>query len=131
MNLNFLTGLLLIAVVLATAVFVAKELIGDRSPGDKKTRQGSAHLFEKLLGGEAKPASNHLIDSIGKVISHSDNSARPMMVRVGAELWPARLDSAEDAPLPVGTAVKVMAVDGPVLLVGAGNDPAGSAEQRS
>ena len=126
MNLDFLSGLLLTTVTLAVLVFLIKEIVGVRVSDQKKTRRYSVDGLGKLLGREAKPVNDHLIGSIGKVIAHSSDSARPVKVRLGLELWPARLDSTDEVDLPVGAAVKVTAVDGPVLVVVAATDQAGS-----
>lgn len=126
MNLDFLSGLLLTAVTLAVLVFLIKEIVGVRVSDQKKTRQYSVGGLGKLLGREAKPVNDHLIGSIGKVIAHSSDSARPMRVRLGLELWPARLDSTDEARLPVDASAKVTAVDGPVLVVVAATHVAAS-----
>ena len=117
MSLNFLSGFLLIAVVLAIVIFVVKETIGSGVSTDKKLRSKLFRFQQRVSGREAEPVNNHLVGSTGKVTSHSESVARPMMVRVHPELWPARQRSAADAPLPIGTVVKVAAVDGPVLVV--------------
>lgn len=126
MDLNFLSGLLLTAVALSILIFLIKETVGDRLAGHRKVRPYLADLFARLPGREAKPVTDDLIGSIGEVIAHSGDSARPMRVRLGLELWSAQLDSTEETPLPVGTAVKVTAVDGLVLVVVAGTDLSGS-----
>ncbi|MDH3420723.1 MAG: NfeD family protein [Gammaproteobacteria bacterium] len=125
MNLDFLSGLLLITVTLAIVFFVAKEIFGDRRAGDRQAQRHWAHALEWFSGSETKPVNEHLIGSAGEVISHSGDSARPMRVRLGFETWPARPGSTEDNPLPVGSAVEVIEVDGAVLVVVAGSDPAG------
>ena len=122
MNLNFLSGFLLIAVVLAIVIFVVKEMFGERVFADEKLTRKLFRFRRRVSGREAEPVNNHLIGSIGKVTSHSENVARPMMVRVHPELWPARQSSAAEAPLPIGTVVKVAAVDGPVLVVEASDN---------
>ena len=122
MNLDFLSGLLLTAAVLATAGFVVKELLDSRPFGEKKIRPRLSHFLEMLSGKKSEPVNNRLIGSIGEVIAHSGDSARPMMVRVHPELWPARQNSTTEAVLPVGTTVKIAAVDGPVLVVVATNE---------
>jgi len=125
MNLDFLSGLLLVTVTLAIVFFVTKEFFGDRRSGDRKTQRYWAHAIEWFSGSETKPVNEHLIGSVGKVISHSGDSARPMRVRLGLESWPARLGSTEEGRLPIGSAVKVLEVDGAVLVVVAGSDLAG------
>lgn len=117
MTLDFLSGLLLAAVVAAIVYFVGKELLGDARPGNGSARQRLTHALDRLSGGEAKPVNEHLIGSVGKVVSHSADSTRPLRVRLGVESWAARLELNEDDPLPVGDAVKVVAVDGVVVIV--------------
>lgn len=124
MSLDFVSGLLLATVTLAALFFLIKEIVGERFPDHKKTQRYLADVSAKLFGAEAKPVNEHLIGSTGKVIAHSDDSGRPLRVRLGPELWAARLESTEGARLPVGTAVKVMAVDGAVLVVAAETEPA-------
>ena len=41
---------------------------------------------------EAKPVNEHLIGMAGEVIANTDDDDRPMKVRLGIELWPARAD---------------------------------------
>jgi hypothetical protein len=122
MNLNFLSGLLLLTAVFAIGVFVAKEMLGDGRSDERKSGRKFLRVPELGPRQKAAPVSNHLIGSTGKVISHSSNTARPMMVRIHPELWPARQKSAAGIPLPVGTAVKVAAVDGAVLVVEAADN---------
>jgi membrane protein implicated in regulation of membrane protease activity len=117
MNLNFLSGLLLITVVLAMVVFVAKEILDNRVSDDRRSIRKSLRFWPRASGREPEPLNNHLIGLVGKVISHSGDTARPMMVRVHPELWPARQESTAVAPLPVGCVVRVAAVDGSVLVV--------------
>jgi membrane protein implicated in regulation of membrane protease activity len=126
MSLDFLSGLLLTTVVAATVVYVIKELIGGRSAEQKKTRNVLASAMELMPRGEAEPVNEHLVGSIGKVISHSSDSDRPMRVRLGRESWPARLQATDGAALPVGAAVEVVAVDGAVVAVRASDDVAGA-----
>ena len=126
MNLNFLSGLLLTIVVLGIVVFVAKEVIGDGGSGPRNVREKFARAKERLSGGEAKPVNEHLIGTVGRVTSHSDDSVRPIRVQLGTEFWSARPESATDDPLSIGSAVKVVAVDGAVLVVAAGDDLADS-----
>jgi membrane protein implicated in regulation of membrane protease activity len=123
MNLDFLSGLLLTAVALAVLVFLFKETVVERISGQKKAQRYLADALTKVLGGEAKPVNAHMIGAIGEVIESSGDGARPMRVRVSAERWPARLDSTENIRLPVGTAIKVVAIDGAVLIVKAGVGP--------
>jgi membrane protein implicated in regulation of membrane protease activity len=123
MNLDFLSGLLLTAAALAVLVFLLKETVVERISGQKKAQRYLGDALTKVLGGEAKPVNAHMIGAIGEVIESSGDSARPMRVRVSAERWPARLGSTEDIRLTVGTAIKVIAIDGAVLVVEAAGAP--------
>ena len=122
MSLDFLSGFLLIAVVIVLAFFVMREVLDDGQSDGQKPKRKFFRLPERTPGRQAEPINDHLIGSTGKVISHSDNSARPMTVRVHPELWPARQKSMAEEPLPIGTVVKVTAVDGAVLVVEASDD---------
>ena len=122
MNLDFLSGLLLTAVTLAVLVFLIKETVVERISGQKKPQQYLADALARVSGGEAKPVNEHMIGTIGEVIAHSGDSSRPLTVRVSTERWPARRDSTEETPLPVGAAVRVIAVYGAVLVVEAETD---------
>jgi hypothetical protein len=142
MSLNFLSGLLLVVVALGAVAYVVYELFGDRLRERWNEREGRndetagatpragtgaavglarslARLIEKHVGADAKPVNTHLVGAVGKVIAHSDNDERPMRVRLGIELWPARSAAASEAQarLPLGTAVEVRRVEGPVVLV--------------
>lgn len=125
MDLEFLSGLLLTTVTLAILVYVVWQIVADRVGDLTKVRHSLAGLLTTHLGSDAKPVNDHLIGSTGTVISHSDDSTRPMKVRLGPELWPARLNSAEQDPLPVDTPVEVTAFDGPVVVVEATSDATG------
>ena len=127
MNLDFLSGLLLTTVVVATVVYVIKELIGDRSVEQKKTRNVLTSALGLIQRGEAEPVNEHLVGSTGRVISHSSDRDRPMRVRLGRESWPARLQATDGEALPVGAAVEVVAVEGAVVAVIASDDLAGEA----
>ena len=114
---------MLTTVALAVIAYLIKEIVGDRVGDLKNARSILANSASRYVVSEAKPVNEHLVGSIGKVIAHSGDSGRPMRVRVGLELWPARLQSGEDEALPVDTPVEVVAVDGPVLVVGASSAP--------
>jgi len=124
MNLEFLSGLALTTVMLVAVAYVIKELVGDRVGDLKNIRHYLGEAFEKYVSREAKPVNSHLIDSIGRVMAHSGDSTRPMKVRLNLESWPARMNSTADSLAPVGTPVKVIEVDGPILVVEASDDVA-------
>jgi membrane protein implicated in regulation of membrane protease activity len=124
MNLEFLSGLALVTVTLAVVIYVIKELIGDRVGDLKKGNRKLAKAFRKYVSREAAPVNSHLIGSIGTVIAHSGDGDRPMRVRLGLELWPARMRAEANSLVAVGTSVEVTEVDGPVLVVVASGDVA-------
>ena len=124
MNLDFLSGLALTTVMLATLAYLIKEIVGDRVGNLKNIRHYLAEAFAKYVSSEAKPVNNHLIGLIGKVIAHSSDSAHPLSVRLNLEFWPARLISAEDSLVAVGASVKVISVEGTILVVEASDDVA-------
>lgn len=121
---EFLSGLLLTLATLAILGYLVAGLIGSRDRDFKKVRHDLSGALTKYVGSEAKPINQHMVGSTGEVVAHSDEDSRPMRVRIGLEFWPARSKSAEESPLAVGTAVKVAAVDGPVLIVEASTNAA-------
>jgi membrane protein implicated in regulation of membrane protease activity len=114
MNLEFLSGLLLLLTVLGTAGYIARELFYDRLRG--QSPNGSSAPRPERRGRAAKPVNAHLVGTIGEVVGRSEDEDRPMRVRLGLELWPART-AAGDAPFVAGTRIEVTAVDGPVVVV--------------
>jgi hypothetical protein len=117
MDLDFVSGLLLTAVVLAILGYLVYEIVPDGVGDPKRIRHYLADALSRHLASEAKSANDHLIGSIAKVIAHSDDGARPMKVRLGLEFWPARSTLSEEGRLPVGASVKVVAVEGPIVVV--------------
>jgi membrane-bound ClpP family serine protease len=128
MNFNFISGFLLSAVTLGIVAYVIKEIFADQTSDFWKFPRLLADALTRRAGSEGKPVNAHLIASSGKVIAHSADDSRPMNVRVGVEHWAARLNSSDAAPLPVGTPVKVTAVDGHVLIVEATVDDSALAQ---
>lgn len=117
MSLNFLSGFLLTVALLAILGYAVKEVLADRV-GDfgqmwHRLRSAAAHH----AGSEAKPVNDHLIGLPGTVVAHSDDVTRPMRVRLSHEFWPARSDATAQNQLPVGTPIKVIAVDGLTVVV--------------
>ncbi len=121
MNLEFLSGLALTVVALVALAYLIKEIVGDRIGDLRNVRRYVREASEKYVSSEAKPVNSHLVGSIGKVMAHTDDGARPMNVRLNLEFWPARMKSTADCLAPVGTSVNVVEVDGPVLVVEASN----------
>ncbi|MBN1239547.1 MAG: NfeD family protein [Gammaproteobacteria bacterium] len=105
MSLDLISGLLLAAVVLFGAGYVAKQLLGD----------SLARIVAEYRTPPKPHEDRHLVGAVGRVVDDGERSGR-MRVRVGMESWNARQGSS-DAVLPVGTEVEVKAVDGRVLEV--------------
>lgn len=119
MVLDLLSGLLLTVVVIGAIAYVVREMLSDRAPDLGKAKQGLADAVSKYAGGDAKPVNEHLIGSTGQVVALTGDADRPMSVRLGLELWPARLREAGASPLPVGASVRVASVEGPMVVVDA------------
>ncbi len=100
---NFLSGLLLTGVVVAIVYFIVKEVFWERI----------AASFARQSNKPAEPAGDYLLGSIGKVVESTADGA--LNVRIGMERWRARLTSNDDRDLPVGSAVKITAINGLVL----------------
>ena len=122
MDLDFLSGLLLALVAFAILGYLIVALMDTGDRDLNKRRHDLWGALTKMVASDAKPINDHLIGATGKVIAHSDDTARPMRVRINAELWPARSSSAHSNPPAVGVSIKVAAVDGPVLVVEASTD---------
>jgi membrane protein implicated in regulation of membrane protease activity len=104
---DLLSGLLLIGVVLWIIYFVVRGLF------DESISSGLARYFR----ASSDPVGGNLVGSIGKVVGISDGSVDLLRVRVGAEFWRARLQAADPRQLPIGTEVKITAVNGLILTV--------------
>lgn len=122
MNLQLFSGLLLVLAVLGVLGYIAKELFPDFRPG--KLSMSLWVALAEHLKQEAKPVNEHLIGRIGEVIANSENDDRPMRVRLGPELWPARADSPRQSRFPVGTCIEVTAVHEPLVIVRPKDAPA-------
>ena len=116
MSLEFLSGLLLALAALAIVGYIVMTLVSSRATSERRGASTLREGLAKYVGSEAKPVNAHLIGAIGKVVSHSGDSSRPMRIRIGGELWPARLEASE-AELPVGSSVAITAIDGPIMVV--------------
>jgi len=115
MSLEFLSGLLLALTVLGLLGFIAKELFWDAPPEDPSAEPRDTAVRRRKR--EAKPVNEHLVGASGEVVASSDDEERPMKVRLGLELWPARAASSHEIRFPVGTQIEVTAVQGPVVIV--------------
>jgi membrane protein implicated in regulation of membrane protease activity len=122
MSLEFLSGLALVIVTLAALVYVIRELEWFKGVDLRLVRHNLVDAVERYSSREAKPVNDHLIGLTGKVTARTEDTARPLSIRVNMEHWPARLASPADGVASVGTSVKVVEVDGPVLVVEAIDD---------
>lgn len=104
---DFLSGLLLAAVVLVTLGFFIRELVGDRLATGSRARQERP----------AKAVNEYLVGATGTVVQHVDNDDAPLKIRIGIERWNARIAGEGDSTPDVGTEVEVTAVSGLVLTV--------------
>lgn len=131
MDANFLSGLLLLAVVLFGAGYVIKTFFWE---------SWSSHLSHERPAAERPPAerksqeprsaNDHLIGAVGRVVDDGARSGK-MRVRVGMETWQARTDSPE-AALPIGTQIEVKSISDRTLEVAiraANGETAHDAEQ--
>lgn len=105
MSADFLSGLVLVAVVLGGAAYLVKAFFWES-------------IVELVSARRAAPppgANDHLVGARGRVVDDGsrDGSVR---VRVGMESWRARAKDGRTT-LPLGTEVDVAAVDGSVLEV--------------
>ena len=102
---DILSGLLLTGVVLWIIYIVIRELF------DESISNGLTRYFRT----SPNPVEDNLVGSIGKVIDIADGRFDTLRVRIGMELWSAKLQAAEQRQLPIGAAVKVTAVNGMIL----------------
>ena len=120
MNLEFIAGLLLVLALLGVLVYIFKELFSTMRPDFSQVNLSDA--LGRQRSTDPKPINAHLVGMAGDVVRLNDDGERPMTIRLGSELWPARPGTAEsqsvDGDVPsVGTRVVVTAVEGPVVLV--------------
>lgn len=101
---DLLTGLLLVGALLFAAGYVIRELAGDTL----------ARFFSEHTAQGSEDPNKRLIGQVGEVVDGGGDGE--LRVRIGIERWHARLAS-DDGTLPVGTEVRVAAVDGPILHV--------------
>ena len=102
---DLLSGLLLLAVVIAIIAVIAREVF-DRSI----TGLTSVYARES-----SNPVEKGLVGSVGKVIELPEEAGATLRVKIGMEIWRARLLSDDTSILTVGSDVKVAAVDGMIL----------------
>ncbi len=104
---DFLSGLLLAAVLLVILGLFIRELVADRL----------ATGFKSHKERPAKAVNDHLVGAAGMVVDHIGDENAPLKVRIGIERWNARTANDSDSAPEVGTEVEVTAVDGLVLTV--------------
>ena len=102
---DLLSGLLLTGVVLWIIYIVVRQLF------DEKISSGLTQYFRM----SPNPVQDNLVGSIGKVVDVSDDKIDILRVRIGIELWSAKLQAADQPQLPIGAEVKVIAVNGMIL----------------
>lgn len=117
MDLDFLSGLLLTLAVVAILVYLIRALLPGGFGELRKVPHNVGDTLTRYVGSQTKPVNAHLVGAVGTVVAHSGEPTRPMKIRLGLELWPARLSSGAEDPLPLGTRVGVVSVDGPVMIV--------------
>ncbi|MFL2546685.1 MAG: NfeD family protein [Candidatus Rariloculaceae bacterium] len=100
---DLLTGLVLTGVVIWIVTIVVRALF------DESITEALARYFRSA----ENPVESSLIGSIGKVVDAGDDDQ--MKVRIGIELWSARLVPDSAIQLSAGTEVKVTAVNGMLL----------------
>jgi len=98
----FISGILLVCVVLGIVGFLVNEAAGDKA---------GAWLRRYKEQSSTEPQDS-LVGHVGRVIANDDD-AEFTKVRVGMERWNARCDDGEK--LAVGDEVEVIAVTGLVL----------------
>ena len=104
---DFLSGILLAAVVLFTLGFFIKEAVGDHLVA----------MFTDRPERRSKGVNDHLVGAIGTVVEHAGDENAPLKVRVGIERWNAKTATDADVPLHVGTEVEVTAASALELTV--------------
>ena len=102
---DLLSGLLLTGIIVWIIAIVIRELF------DESISAGLTRYFRKA----PHPVQDSLVGSIGKVIETPADGAEQLRVRVGIEIWSARLGSSDQRTLSVGSEVRVTAVDGMIL----------------
>lgn len=102
---DLLTGLLLTGVIIWIGYIVVRALF------DESITELSARYFRSA----ENPVESSLVGSVGKIVKIDTGEGDQFKVRIGIELWNAKLIS-EDAQQPsVGADVRVTAVNGMLL----------------
>lgn len=104
---DFVSGLLLTAVVLFIIGLFIRETVGD----------GLVSMFKARREAPARAVNEYLVGATGTVVERLDDDNAPLKVRIGIERWNARTTTDDDVRLEVGAEVEVTAVSGLVLTV--------------
>ena len=99
---EILSGILLACVVLAIIGYLISQVVGE----------GAGAVFRKYAQVSPEDIDDPLVGQIGQVAENTAG-AELMRVRIGGERWNASL--IDGRPLPVGTEVRVTAVNGLTL----------------
>ena len=102
---DVLSGLLLTGVVVWILYLIVRALFDD----------AISSTPTRYYRTPSNPVQDSLVGSIGKVVGTSDDDTDILRVRIGIEFWSAKLQPADRRQLPIGTEVKVTAVNGMVL----------------
>ena len=102
---DLLSGLLLVAVIAWILYIVARELL------DERINQATSRYFRSA----SNPVEENLIGTAGEVIENTTGNGDQFRVRIGMELWSAKLMSTTNSSVQIGTRVKVIAINGMVL----------------
>jgi len=102
---DLLSGLLLVAVV-GWILYIAVRALFEERIG-----QATSRYFRSATN----PVEENLIGTVGEVIENTTDKGDALRVRIGIELWSAKLVSTATPSLPIGTQVRVLAINGMVL----------------
>ena len=102
---DLLTGLLLIGVIIWITRIVILELFDSFIP----------ESFAKYSRTTKNPIDRSLIGSVGRVVGINSNDSTKFKIRIGIELWNAKFASKTAQTPPIGTMVRVTAVNGMLL----------------
>jgi len=102
---DLLTGLLLIGVIIWITRIVILELFDSFIP----------ESFAKYSRTTKNPIDRSLIGSVGRVVGINSNDSTKCKIRIGIELWNAKFASKTAQTPPIGTMVRVTAVNGMLL----------------
>jgi membrane protein implicated in regulation of membrane protease activity len=128
MTLEFISGFLLLLVVLGALAYIVLVLLSGAKVD--LSRMVRSDALGRQRDTEPVSINDHLIGMPGEVVRLNDDSERPMTIRVGIELWPARMEAAEangaDSVVPsIGGQVLVTAVQGSVIVARPAEGPEG------